>query len=261
MKHILLTGAAGNLGRLLVKQLSAAGYTVRGMGRRAKPADWTGAEWQQADLATGVGLTEAVQGIDVVLHAATGGNNQTQQTDVEGTRRLLEASRAAHVSHIIYVSIVGVDVVPYPVGEAKLAGEKLIQQGGVPWSILRATQFHYLIDTVLQFLTKLPLVAFVPTDLLIQPIAAEDVARRLVEIAEVGPSGRVPDMGGPKVYTGKDLAQSWLKQRGMRRIILPLWLPGKTASSIRQGGNTCPQQATGKLSWEAWLKQHYSQQA
>jgi uncharacterized protein YbjT (DUF2867 family) len=261
MQHILVTGGAGALGRLIVKQLSAAGYPVRGMSRRARPGDdWPGAEWQQADLETGAGLAEAVQGIDVVIHVATGGNHHTWQIDVEGTRRLLDAARKAGVSHVIYISIVGIDKISYAVGKAKLACEDLIQQSGLPWSILRATQFHYGIDFLLQMLTRLPLVALVPTDLPLQPVAEEEVAQRLVEIVQAGPSGRLPDMGGPEVYTSGELARIWLRQRGMHRAILPLWLPGKTASGIRRGGNTCPQQAIGTVSWEAWLQQHYSQQ-
>ena len=261
MQHILVTGGAGTLGRLVVTQLSAAGNTVRGMSRRAGPGnDWPGAEWQQADLETGAGLAEAVQGIDVVVHAASGGNNHTWQIDVEGTRRLLDAAREARVSHIVFISIVGIDKVPYAVGKAKLAAENLIQQSGIPWSILRATQLHVSINSLMKFLGKLPLVALLPTDLLLQPVAEEEVARRLAEIVKAGPSGRLPDMGGPKVYTLGDLARIWLKQRGMQRAIIPLWLPGKTASSMRKGGNACPQQATGTLSWEAWLQQHYSQQ-
>ena len=181
MQHILVTGGAGRLGRLVVTQLSAAGYPVRGMSRRASPGDdWPGAEWEQADLETGAGLAEAVQGIDVVVHAATGGNRHTWQIDVEGTRRLLEAAREARVSHVVFISIVGIDTVPYAVGKAKLACEDLIEHSGLPWSILRATQFHYGIDVLLHMLTRLPLVALVPTDLLLQPIAEEEVARRLV---------------------------------------------------------------------------------
>lgn len=260
MQHILVTGGAGKLGRLIVKQLSAADYTVRGMSRRARPGDdWPGAEWVQADLETGAGLVEAVQGIDVVVHAASNGNRHSWQIDVEGTRRLLNAAREAHVSHVIYISIVGIDKVPYAYGKAKLAGEDLIEHSGIPWSILRATQFHYGIDVLLQILTRLPLVALLPTDLLLQPVAEEEVAQRLGEIVQAGPSGRLPDMGGPQVFTTGDLARIWLRQRGRRRAIIPLWLPGKTVSGLRQGGNTCPQQATGTVSWEAWLQQHYSQ--
>jgi uncharacterized protein YbjT (DUF2867 family) len=191
--------------------------------------------------------------MDVVIHLAAKG---TYTVDVEGTRRLVEAARAAQVSHLVFMSIVGIDRVPWAGGKAKLASEDRISHSGIPWSILRATQFHYGMDFLLNILTRLPLVALVPTDLQLQPVAEEEVAGRLVEIVQAGPSGRLPDMGGPQVYTSGELAQIWLRQRGIRRAILPLPLLGKTARALRQGGNTCPQQATGTISWEAWLQQH-----
>ena len=258
MQQILVTGGAGHLGRLVVQHLSAAGYSVRGMSRRASPgADWPGAEWKQADLKTGAGVAEAVAGMDVVVHLAAVGNSMV---DFEGTRRLLDAAREARVSHIVFISIVGIDRVPWAGGKAKLASEDLLEHSGLPWSILRATQFHYGIDVLLRFLTRLPLIALVPTDFPLQPVDENDVARRLAEIIQAGPSGRLPDMGGPQVYTSGELARIWLKQRGMRRPIIPLWLPGKMARALRQGGNTCPQQATSTVRWETWLQQHYSQQ-
>ena len=259
MQQILVTGGAGHLGRLVVQHLSAAGYFVRGMSRRASPgADWPGAEWKQADLKTGVGVAEAVQEMDVVVHLAAVGNSMV---DSEGTRRLLDAAREARVSHLVFISIVGIDRVPWPGGKAKLASEGQIEQSGIPWSILRATQFHYAIDFVLRFLTRLPLVTLMPTDFPLQPIGEEEVARRLVEIVQAGPSGRLSDMGGPQVFTSGELAHIWLRQRGMRRAIIPLWLPGKMARALRHGGNTCPEQATDTVSWEAWLQLHYGQPA
>ena len=254
MQHILVTGGAGRLGRRVVKHLSAAGYPVRGMSRRASPGeDWPGAEWKQADLVTGAGLPRAVQGMDVVVHTA---GNGTWQVDFEGTRRLLDAARKANVSHMVYISIVGIDRVPYAYGKAKFACEDLIEHSGIPWSILRATQFHFLIDRVLHRLARLPLVMLTPTDLLLQPVAEEEVAERLCEIVQAGPSGRLPDIGGPQVLTSGELVRTWLKQRGKHRVILPIFLPGKMARALRQGGNTCPQQATGTISWEAWLQHH-----
>jgi uncharacterized protein YbjT (DUF2867 family) len=255
MQQILVTGGAGHLGRLVVKHLSAAGYPVRGMSRRASPGeDWPGAEWKQADLKTGAGVAEAVQGMDVVVHLAAIGNSMV---DFEGTRLLLDAAREAQVSHVVFISVVGIDKVPWAGGKAKLASEDLIEHSGIPWSILRATQLDYGIDLLLRILTRLPLVALIPTDFPLQPVAEEEVAQRLVEIVQAGPSGRLPDMGGPQVYTSGELARIWLRQRGLHRAIIPLWLPGKTASALRQGGNTCPQQATGTVSWEAWIQQRY----
>jgi uncharacterized protein YbjT (DUF2867 family) len=255
MHQILVTGGAGHLGRLVVKQLSAAGYPVRGMSRRASPGeDWPGAEWKQADLKTGAGVAEAVQGMDVVVHLAAIGNSMV---DFEGTRLLLDAAREAQVSHVVFISVVGIDKVPWAGGKAKLASEDLIEHSGIPWSILRATQLDYGIDLLLRILTRLPLVALIPTDFPLQPVAEEEVAQRLVEIVQAGPSGRLPDMGGPQVYASGELARIWLRQRGLHRAIIPLWLPGKTASALRKGGNTCPQQATGTVSWEAWIQQRY----
>lgn len=260
MQQILVTGGAGHLGRPLVKCLSAAGYHVRGMSRRTSPGkDWPGAEWKSADLKTGAGVAEAVKGMDVVVHLAAVGNSMV---DFEGTRRVLDAAREARVSHFVLISIVGIDRVPWSGGKAKLAAEDLLEHSGVPWSILRATQFHYGIDLMLRILTRLPLVALVPTDFPLQPVDEEEVARRLTEIVQAGPSGRLPDMGGPQVFASGELARIWLKQRGMRRAIIPLLLPGKMASALRKGGNICQQQATtGTVSWQAWLQQHYNDRA
>lgn len=254
MQQILVTGGAGHLGRLVVKQLSQAGYPVRGMSRRKSPGEsWPGAEWKQADLKTGAGLAEAVQGMEVVVHLAALGNSMV---DFEGTRRLVGAARLASVSHLVFISVVGIDRVPWAGGKAKLASEELISHSGIPWSILRATQFHYGMDLMLNVLARLPLVMPLPTDLLLQPVAEEEVARCLVEMVQAGPSARLPDIGGPRVYTSGELARIWLQQRGIRRAILPIRLPGQTVRALRQGGNTCPQQATGTISWEAWLQQH-----
>jgi uncharacterized protein YbjT (DUF2867 family) len=260
MRNVLVTGGAGQLGRLTVEQLRAAGDATRGMSRRANPGtDWPGAAWTQADLETGAGLAEATQGVETVVHTASGGNRHSRQIDVEGTCRLLDAARASGVAHVVYVSIVGIDRVPYAYGASKLAAENLIRQSGIPWSILRATQFHCAVDAVLRFMTRLPPVALLPVDFLLQPVAEGDVARRLVQIVQLGPTYRLEDMGGPEIHTSGALARIWLKQRRLRRAIIPFWLPGKTAGALRRGGNTCPNEATGIETWEAWLQRHERQ--
>jgi len=198
-----------------------------------------------------------MQDVDVIVHAASSPFRHTQQIDVDGTRRLLERARASTVSHIVYISIVGIDRIPFPYYKYKLAAEELVQRSGIPWSILRATQFHYLLDLILQAATKFPLVTTLPTDLHFQSVAESEVAHRLHEIVQVGPGGRLPDMGGPEVHTMGELAQSWLSLRGMRQAVIPLWLPGKSAQGFRRGYNTCPQQTVGKITWAEWVQQKY----
>ena len=144
-------------------------------------------EWAQADLATGSGVREAVAGAQIILHAATlptpGGN-----VDVAGTQRLLEAARAADVAHCFYISIVGIERNPFFYYRNKLKAEELVRQSGVPWTILRATQFHPFIDRILRGAIHGPL-ALLPTDFQFQPIDLREVVGRIVTSLAAGPAG------------------------------------------------------------------------
>ncbi len=263
MIRILITGGNGQLGRSLVAVLAPrAGYVVRVMSRRARPDSISAdIEWAQADLETGNGVQQAVADVRTIVHAATNPLHNTWQTDVDGTRRLLEEARAAGVSHVVYVSIVGIDRISgYPYYAAKLAAEQLVTEGGIPWSILRATQFHYLLDLGLRWLSRSPIVPL-PTDFPFQPIAQEEVAQALAQNVAAGPSGRLPDMGGPQVLTVKELAQTWLWVRGMRRLVLPVHVPGAAAAGFRRGEHTCPQNRQGRVTWREWVERTYEKPA
>jgi len=261
MTRVLVTGGTGGLGRQVVPELIEAGCTVRIMSRRPQPTSLQPhTEWTQADLETGQGIPEAVSGSDVIVHAATSVVRHTRQVDVDGTRLLLEKARAAGVSHVIYISIVGIDRIPFPYYRYKLAAEEVIKSAGIPWSILRATQFHSLLDLFLRASTRVPLVAPLSTDLKFQPIATSEVAGRLREIATAGPVGRLPDIGGPQVHTFGELAHTWLNIRGMHRAVIPLPLPGKVAQGFRHGYNTCPEHALGKITWAEWVRCKYQRQ-
>jgi uncharacterized protein YbjT (DUF2867 family) len=259
MTNVLVTGGTGRLGSIVVKELTATGYRVRIMSRKPQPPNVLSAtEWAQADLETGQGIADAVTGIDVIVHAASSPFKHTRQIDVEGTRFMLEQARVAGVAHVVYISIVGVDRIPYSYYRAKLAAEELVQNSGLPWSLLRATQFHYLVDLFFQAATKLPLVALLPTDLQCQSIAESEVASRLCELVAADPRGRLPDLGGPEVLTASEMAHTWLKLRGMHRRVLPLHVPGKVAQGFRCGYNTCPDQLVqGRITWTEWVQSKY----
>ena len=259
MTRVLITGGAGGFGRALVPLLAGRGYTVRIMSRRAVPAGHT-AEWAQADIESGSGLAAALAGVDVVVHAASSPAKRTHAIDVEGTRRLLQAAQDAGVTHLAYISIVGIDRTPLAYYRHKLAAEALIAKSRVPWSILRATQFHTLIDTFLRGADRLPLF-LLPTDLRFQPIDVGEAAERMAELVVAGPSGRLPDIGGPEVLTYGALAQAWMQARGRQRRIIHLPLPGRLAAALRRGSNTCPDQRYGHITWADWLHKTYAPHA
>jgi uncharacterized protein YbjT (DUF2867 family) len=227
------------------------------MSRRAPdPGEDNGVEWAQASLESGAGLAEAVAGVDVVLHAAS--SPIKRRVDVEGTGWLLEQARAVGAGHFVYISIVGIDQIGFSYYQNKLAAERLIEASGVPYSILRTTQFHGLIDRLLQILARLPVVAFIPTTWQFQSVSAAEVADRLVVAVQEGPAGHLPDMGGPELLRFDEMARAWLAARGMRRLIVHLPIPGKLSAGLRRGLNTTPYHRAGKVTWAEWLQARYS---
>src|SRR3990172_502146 len=198
MSRVLITGGTGALGREVAPRLAQAGYTVRVMSRRAAPAEGAPTEGAQAQVGKGEGLAEAVAGVDAIVHCASSPFRRTREVDVEGTRRLLEAAKAAGVSHFVYISIVGIDPTPLPYYKHKLAVERLIEESGVPYSILRAPQFHTLVDDVMRNLLRFP-IGLYPAGFKFKPIDPGEVAARVVTAVEAGPGGRLPDIAGPEV--------------------------------------------------------------
>ncbi|UKY48966.1 SDR family oxidoreductase [Streptomyces inhibens] len=249
MATILVTGGTGTLGRPLVDRLLDDGHDVRSLSRRPH----TGTQRPRlrsyaVDLHDGTGLAEAMAGADAIVHCATtptGG-------DAEAAGRLVEEAKAAGVPHLVYISIVGVDRVPISYYRTKLAVERLIEDSGLGWTVLRTTQFHNLVLGVIKAGARSPVLP-VPTGIRVQPVEVREVADRLAELAAGEPAGRVADMGGPEVLTARDLVRATLEAGGRRRLLMPLWLPGSGAAALRRGGNLTPEHADGRRTYAEFL--------
>ena len=242
MTTILVTGATGRLGTPTVDRLRAAGHDVRALSRHP------GAGLTTGDLLTGAGIAEAVCGVDTVLHLATGPRGRG---DVEATRTLLDEATHAGVRHLVLVSIVGIDDIPLPYYRDKVVIERLVRESGLPHTVLRATQFHAFVETMFIAQRRLPVVVVpaIPS----QPIAVEEVAARLVELASSAPAGRVADIGGPEQRALPDLARLWAQATGTRRPVVPVSLPGKLFAAYRSGAGMVPGPAYGRLTFAGHL--------
>ena len=246
---VLITGASGTLGTVLVPRLAKDGHDVRPMSRSARPG------WVAADLRTGEGLADAVRDVDAVVHLASS-PRKPQETDVAGTRRLLAAARGAGVRHFLYLSIVGVDRVSWPYYRAKLETEAAIRASGVPHTILRATQFHEFAEQMLRTLGRLgPLI--IDPGLLAQPVALTDVADRVAEMLAVPAEDKIIEYAGPRVLTLDEATRAWLTARGERRRILRVRMPGRTGRVLRAGGLTTTATPAGVHTWEDYLAEKY----
>jgi uncharacterized protein YbjT (DUF2867 family) len=253
--NILVTGGTGALGRPLVTLLRDSGHRARIFTRNPEGH----VDAVQGDLTTGAGLEKAVAGMDAVIHAASATAQPTKlrSTDVVGTRRLLAMAREARVRHVVYISIVGMEGIAYPYYRTKLAAEAVVRENIVPWSILRATQFHTLMETFLGGFTALPLIATVPFRWQFQPVDTRDVAARLVEVVTNEPAGMLPDFGGPEVRDFKGIAQSWLAARKPGRRLVNLPLPFKFSRQFAEGRLLCPDHKDGTITFEQYLAAKY----
>jgi uncharacterized protein YbjT (DUF2867 family) len=135
---------------------------------------------------------------------------------------------------------------------SKLAAERVVAESGLPWTTLRATQFHDLTLMTAQQMARLPLIP-VPAGFRFQPVDAGEVADRLVELALGAPAGLVPDIGGPRVYAMAELVRTYVRARRMHRLFVPVPIPGNAARAIRAGANLAPDRAVGRRTWEDFL--------
>jgi uncharacterized protein YbjT (DUF2867 family) len=246
--NLLITGGTGALGRHVVARAAAAGHTLRVLTRQ----HGVRVDQIRGDLMTGDGLDAAVAGINAVVHLASDPRHAAA-VDVEGTRRLLAASSRAGVGHFLYMSIVGVDVIPYAYYQRKLEAERLVESSGIPYSIVRATQFHSLVDTLLTALARVPLVMPLPKDVQFQSVAEEDVAERLLRTVGNGPLNGVVNFGGPEIMRLEAMAYAWRTVRGHRKLTFQLPVPGTLARAFRDGRNTVSSPDRGTIRWSDWL--------
>ena len=214
----------------------------------------------RGDLKSGEGIATALNEMEAVVHAATGARQSlsSRATDVGGTERLLSAAREAGIKHFLFISIVGMEGVAYPYYRTKLAAEALVRQGQVPWTILRATQFHDLMETFLRGFSRVPGLTTIPFGWQFQPVDAREVAHRTVDAVLGEPAGQLKDFGGPEIRDFKSIAESWLVAQKDNRRLMNLWLPFKASRQFAAGRLLTPHHKDGTVTFEQYLAEVYS---
>lgn len=238
--RIAVAGGTGVVGRHVVDVARERGHDVVVLSRS-----------EGVDLTTAAGLAGRLDGVAVVIDTS----NQVSQKRADSeaffggvTRTLLSAEAAAGVRHHVVLSIVGIDDVDSGYYAGKRLQERLLAEGPVPWSVLRATQFHEFAEQALHFVRVGPF-SLVPR-MLSQPVAAREVGEALVDLAEGDAVGRAPELAGPERLQIVDLARK--VARGRR--VVPVRMPGSAGKAMRTGalvpkGNG----PRGSLTFDAWL--------
>jgi len=237
---VAVVGGTGLTGRHVIDVLTRGGHEAVPLARASG-----------VDLLTGAGLDAALAGVEATIDVS---NVATMKRDVavgffdKAGRHLLAAAAKAGVRHHVALSIVGIDRVRTGYYEGKLRQEAVVRSGGVPWSVLRATQFHEFAG---QLLARVPgPVAFVPA-MKVQPIAVREVAEALVALALREPEGMAGDLAGPRVESLVDMARRVVRAgRARRRPVAPLWIPGpaRTGGLLPSGPG-----ARGVQTFDEWM--------
>jgi uncharacterized protein YbjT (DUF2867 family) len=137
---------------------------------------------------------------------------------------------------------------------SKRAAERVVEASGVPFTTLRASQFHELLLMTVSALARSPIVP-VFSGFRFQPVAAAEVADRLVRLTLAAPAGLVDDLAGPQVLGMDELVRGYLEATDRRRLLLPVRLPGGAARAVRSGANLAPDHADGHQTWTDFLAQ------
>ncbi len=221
---VAVAGGTGMVGNHVVAQLRDTGH---------QPVILTRSHG--VDLTTGAGLGEKVAGCDALIDVA---NTVTMRRKTavnffsRTTSNLIEAARLNKIQHMVTLSIVGSDEVDFGYYFGKRTQESLLRSSGIPWTLLRATQFFEFPEPLLN--NRSPVIMM--PRMLCRPVAAQDVAEQLVRLVTRTPSGRARDLAGPEQLDMVDMARRIAHAQGRHRLIVPVSLPGEVGRAMSGGG-------------------------
>lgn len=230
--RVAVAGGTGVAGRASVTALEAAGHDPVVLARS------TG-----VDLISGEGLNRALDGVDAVIDASNVnaiGARASIRFFETAAGNLGRCAREAGVRHIVGLSIVGIDRVPFGYYQGKLAHEQTLRACGLPVSILRATQFH---EFARQLIDRMPGPVLVVPRMRSQPVAVAEVGRQLARLA-TGDPVPMTELAGPREEDMPALVRATLRHRGARKLVLPVRMPGAAGRAMADGG-CLPQDPSG----------------
>lgn len=212
--QVAVVGATGRIGQRLCAALDRAGHRTRRVSRKLG-----------VDVYSGAGLDAALDGVEAVVDVTSihsGLTAEVVEFFTTSTRTLLAAERRAGVGHHVLLSVLGVDhgrYVPHYAG--KRAQERLVAARGVPWTVVRAAQLHDFPAMLAQRVERDGVAAVPP--LLLQPLAADDLAAVLADVATGRPLHAMIQVAGPRTEDLVDLARRTLRASGREVRLVPTW--------------------------------------
>ena len=243
---IVVIGGTGLIGTQLCKLLREAGHDVLSASPRSG-----------VNAVTGEGLQAALQGAEVVVDVANSPSFEDAavlEFFEKSGQNLAVAEKAAGVKHHIALSVVGTErMLESGYFRAKMAQEDLIKKAGVPFTIVRATQFFEFIGAIVQYSMQGDTARL--TSAALQPVASADVAAVLANIAVAAPTGNIVELAGPDKQPLVEFARTYLQHTKDQRQVITDDSAGYYGAvindqSLTPGANPI----LGKIHFDQWLK-------
>ncbi|WP_345840063.1 NAD(P)H-binding protein [Microbacterium sp. X-17] len=247
-----MVGSSGRVGKLVMEELALRGHSGVAVSRSAG-----------IDVLDITALTASFSGVDAVIDvtntaAATAEENLSFFGN--GSANISAAARRSHLKHHVVLSIVGVDRIhTFAHYLGKQEQERHARAGSVPWTIVRATQFHDFAEMVAEWGLQNGSTRVAP--LLVQPIAPVDVARALVDAAEGEPQNQPIEIAGPRTEDLVDMARRTFAARGKTVDLIPTW---RGALDESMAGEVLLPSPTARLfdtTFEQWVSQLLSSES
>ncbi|WP_169581927.1 MULTISPECIES: NAD(P)H-binding protein [Microbacterium] len=241
---IAVAGGTGTVGRPTVEAVRAAGHEAVVLSRA-----------EGVDLVAGSGIDAALAGVDAVIDTANVSTLSAADATAfftTATGNLISAAHRAGVGHVVLLSIVGIDRIPYDYYAGKVAQERVVEASAVPWTIVRATQFHEFAAQLYQRAKVGPL--HIAPRARVQPIAAAEVGAHLAGVAAGPAQGRARDIGGPREERLDEMVRAYARHQGRRGWIPSVSLPGAQMKGMRAGDALPgPDAVLGTETFAEWL--------
>ncbi len=242
--RIAVAGGTGTVGHHIVDVLRERGHEPVVLSRS-----------NGVDVLTGVGLAASLAGVEAiidVLSLSTQNADESRAFFGTTTRSLLDAEKAAGVGHHVLLGIVGSQKADDGYYAGKIVQEALVKAGEVPWTEVRATQFHEFAGQIYGAIQVGPFI--LAPRMRSQPIAAREVAERLVELATAAPAGLVTELGGPREENMARMVRAYARATGKPGPIIQVPAPGPGGRAMRDGTLLPgPGAQLGRQTFDEWL--------
>jgi uncharacterized protein YbjT (DUF2867 family) len=254
-KKLLVTGGSGTRGSAIINQALKEGrYEVSTISTDPEKHTFpVKCRVFKSNLATAEGLKEALNDVQLIIHCASSVTDP-QHVDFDGTANLIAVLGRSVFENLVFVSIVGIDHTDHPYYMMKLKVEQLIAGSGIPYSILRATQFHEYVIDFIKSLKAMDHEINVPSGLKFQTIAVPELAEILLAMLPAKASGAITTVGGPEIMGLENMAADYLNAIGSQQQLHLVDASQPREFRFRTGANLAPDAKHGQITWARFLE-------